>query len=314
MNLSAKIFIAGKNGMVGRAIEKQLFDMRYTNVIGPSSGELNLIDAVKVKEFFEKERPEYVFLCAAKVGGIYANMTYKADFMYLNLLIEANVIHNASIFGVKKIVFISSGCIYPRDAQNPISEDALFTGKLEPSNEHYAVAKIAGIKLCESYHDQYGLSYAVAVPNNIYGPNDNFDLKNSHVMAALLRRFHEARIDNIPSIAIWGSGKQRREFIYVSDLASACITLMEKTDFNGTANIGFGSDVSIAELSEIIKQVTGFKGLIEFDITKPEGFPRKYFNSSIMRSLGWEPKTPLQEGVKLAYNWLVQNGVNRISS
>lgn len=307
INKDLKIFIAGKNGMVGRAIEKQLLEAGYTNIIGPSSKDLDLTNQIAVENFFAKEKPEYVFLCAAKVGGIYANMTYKADFMYLNLLIEANVIHNASKYGVKRLVFISSGCIYPREAQNPIGEDALFTGKLEPSNEHYAVAKIAGIKLCESYHDQYGLSYAVAVPNNIYGENDNFDLKNSHVMAALLRRFHEAKLSNAPSISIWGSGRQKREFIYVSDLANACITLMQKQDFNGTANIGFGTDISIAELVEIIKEVTGFNGKMEFDITKPEGFPRKYFNSSVMRSLGWEPKIPLNEGIKLAYDWFCKN-------
>ena len=307
MNQNAKIFIAGKNGMVGRAIEKQLLEAGYNNIIGPSSKELDLTDQIAVAKFFEKEKPEYVFLCAAKVGGIYANMTYKADFMYLNLLIEANVIHNASKYGIKRLVFISSGCIYPREATNPIGEDALFTGKLEPSNEHYAVAKIAGIKLCESYHDQYGLSYAVAVPNNIYGPHDNFDLKNSHVMAALLRRFHEAKLNNASSISIWGSGRQKREFIYVSDLANACIILMQSQNFNGTANIGFGTDISIAELAEIIKEITGFKGKIEFDTAKPEGFPRKYFNSSTMRSLDWKPKIELREGIKLAYKWFYEN-------
>lgn len=297
---SDKVFLSGSSGMLGSSIYEILKSEGYSNIIKPRSKELNLISQESVSNFFSKERPDYVILCAAKVGGIYANMTYKADFCYENLMIEANVIHNASKYGAKRLIFISSGCVYPRDAENPIKEESLLGGRLEPSNEHYAISKIAGIKMCEAYHDQYGLSYGVIVPNNIYGPKDNYHLKNSHVTAALIRKFHEAKVAKSPNVEVWGSGNQKREVVYVDDVASACVKLME-SDKNIMCNVGSGKEVSIKELALAVKKAVGYEGEIVFNTSKPEGFPRKFFDSSKANSIGWKSEIDLEDGLKKAY-------------
>ena len=297
----SKIYIAGINGMVGSAIKRRLQAEGYSNIIGPTSKELDLTDQSAVNEFISKERPEYLFLTAAKVGGIYANNTYPADYIYNNLIIEANVIHAAYKYGVKKLLFLGSSCIYPKYAPQPMKEEYLLDGKLEPTNEPYALAKIAGIKLCESYNRQYGTDFISCMPTNLYGPNDNYDSMNSHVIPGLVRRFHEAKVNGNKEVVVWGSGTPKREFLYVDDLADACIFLMEKYSGNGTVNVGSGIEVTIKELAEAIKEAVGYKGEVVFDPSKPDGTPRKLLDSSKLTALGWKAKTWLREGLELAY-------------
>jgi len=318
MDKNSKIYIAGIYGMVGSAIKRRLQSEGYINIIGHTSKELDLTNQDAVNSFMLSERPEYVFLAAAKVGGIYANNTYPADFIYSNLMVECNVIHSAYKSGVKKLLFLGSSCIYPKYAPQPMKEEYLLSGKLEPTNEPYALAKIAGIKLCEAYNRQHGTDFISCMPTNLYGTNDNYDPMNSHVIPALIRRFHEAKIkikaedeDKVyqsqpdiysQPVVIWGTGTPRREFLYVDDLADACVYLMKHYSGSETINVGSGSEVTIRELTEIIKEVTGFEGDIVFDSSKPDGTPRKLLDTSRLNALGWEARTGLKEGLKLAYD------------
>jgi len=297
----AKIYVAGHRGMVGSAIYRKLTELGYTNIVTRTSKELDLRDQQAVKEFFESEKPEYVFLAAAKVGGIMANNTYRADFIYENLAIQNNVIHFAHENNVEKLMFLGSSCIYPKMAPQPLNEDSLLTGTLEYTNEPYAIAKIAGIKMVESYRLQYGDKYISVMPTNLYGINDNYHPQNSHVLPALIRRFHEAKEANAPSVTIWGSGTPLREFLYADDLADACVFLMENYDELQFINIGVGEDISIKELAETIQEVVGYKGKLEFDSSKPDGTPRKLMDVSKLHSLGWKHKINLKEGIALAY-------------
>ncbi|MFM7217182.1 MAG: GDP-L-fucose synthase family protein [Bacteroidota bacterium] len=301
MNKNSKIFVAGHRGMVGSAIHRRLQQEGFGNLLVRTSSELDLRKQEEVSRFFEKEKPEYVFLAAAKVGGIHANNTLRADFIHDNLAIELNVIHSAYQTGVKKLLFLGSSCIYPKQAPQPMKEEHLLTGLLEATNEPYAIAKIAGIKLCEAYRDQYGCNFIAAMPTNLYGPNDNYDLKNSHVLPALLRKFHEAKVNNSPTVGVWGSGSPLREFLHVDDLAEACLHLMLHYDGKLFVNVGSGSEVSIRELAEMIGNVVGFNGAIQWDSSKPDGTLRKLMDSSRMRSLGWAPKIGLEEGLSLTY-------------
>lgn len=301
MKKESKIYIAGINGMVGSAIKRRLRAEVYSNIIGPTSKELDLTNQTAVNEFISKERPEYLFLAAAKVGGIYANNTYPADFIYNNLIIEGNVIHAAYKYGVKKLLFLGSACIYPKYAPQPMKEEYLLDGKLEPTNEPYALAKIAGIKMCESYNRQYGTDFISCMPTNLYGPNDNYDPMNSHVIPGLVRRFHEAKINNDRKVIVWGTGTPRREFLYVDDLADACLFLMENYSGNETVNVGSGIEVTIKELAETIKETVGFKGEVVFDPSKLDGTPRKLLDTSKLNAMGWKAKTGLREGIRLAY-------------
>ena len=316
-----KIYIAGHRGMVGSAIVRQLLSqgVSQSNIITRTHAELDLTNQLAVQELFAKEKPTQVYLAAAKVGGIHANNTYPADFIYDNLMVQANVVDAAFKNGVKKLLFLGSSCIYPRMAQQPMSEDALLTGALEPTNEPYAIAKIAGIKLCESYNRQYGgshgIDYRSVMPTNLYGPGDNYHPENSHVIPALIRRFHDAKMANAPSVAIWGTGTPRREFLYVDDMAAASVHVMNlpKTVYDqhtspmqSHINVGSGSDVTIAEVAQAIAQTVGFKGQIEFDTTKPDGAPRKWMDSSCLNALGWQAKVGLHQGLAVAYqNFLV---------
>jgi GDP-L-fucose synthase len=275
--------------------------MGYTNLVTRTREELDLLDQAAVRDFFEAERPDYVFVAAAKVGGIYANNAYGADFIFENLAVETNIINSAHKAGVDRLCFLGSSCIYPRDCPQPIKEEYLLTGPLEPTNEPYAIAKIAGVKMCESYNRQYGRRYVSVMPTNLYGPNDNYDLKNSHVLPALIRKAHEAKVGDAKDLTVWGSGKPMREFLYVDDLAEACVFLMEKDIGEGLFNIGTGTDVTIRELAETIMSVVGFNGEIVFDSSKPDGTPRKLLNVGRMKDLGWEAKTPLRDGIALAY-------------
>jgi len=297
----AKIYVAGHRGMVGSAIYRKLTELGYTNIVTRTSKELDLRDQQAVKEFFESEKPEYVFLAAAKVGGIMANNTYRADFIYENLAIQNNVIHFAHENNVEKLMFLGSSCIYPKMAPQPLNEDSLLTGTLEYTNEPYAIAKIAGIKMVESYRLQYGDKYISVMPTNLYGINDNYHPENSHVLPALIRRFHEAKEANAPSVSIWGTGTPLREFLYADDLADACVFLMENYDELQFINIGVGEDISIKELAETIQEVVGYKGKLEFDSSKPDGTPRKLMDVSKLHSLGWKHKINLKEGIALAY-------------
>jgi len=307
MHKEAKIYIAGHRGMVGSAIVRHLQAEGYTNLIVRRSSELDLRDQAAVAEFFETEKPDYVFLAAAKVGGIVANNTYRADFLYDNLMIESNIIHQAHVHGVTKLLFLGSSCIYPKFAPQPMQEEHLLTGTLEPTNEPYAIAKIAGIKLCEAYRDQYGSDFISAMPTNLYGPNDNYDLQNSHVLPALLRKFHEAKVNNSPSVEIWGDGSPMREFMHVDDLANACIFLMDNYSDKQFVNIGVESDVSIKELAMTIKEVVGFEGELDFDTSKPTGTPRKLMDSSKLHGLGYTPKITLREGIEKVYQDFLSN-------
>jgi GDP-L-fucose synthase len=301
MNKISRIYIAGHNGMVGSAIRRLLERRGYDNLLLTSSKELDLRDQRAVNEFFSKEKPDYVFLAAAKVGGINANSIYRADFIYDNLAIELNVIHAAWKTGVKKLLFLGSSCIYPKVTPQPMKEDYLLSGYLEETNEPYAIAKIAGLKLCESFKVQYGCNFISAMPTNLYGPNDNYDLENSHVLPALIRKFHEATIRHENTVTVWGSGNPKREFLHVDDLAEACYLLMHEYDEKGFLNIGYGDDITIAELAELVKEITGFKGEIVFDKSKPDGTVRKLIDSSKIQRLGWKPKINLKDGIRETY-------------
>jgi GDP-L-fucose synthase len=301
MEKQSKIYIAGHRGMVGSAIKRKLEAEGYNNFVLRTSSELDLRNQQAVTDFFAEEKPDYVFLAAAKVGGIVANNTYRAEFLYDNLAIQNNIIHNAYLNGVIKLLFLGSSCIYPKLAPQPLKEEYLLTGLLEHTNEPYAIAKIAGIKLCDAYRAQYGCNFISVMPTNMYGPNDNYDLQNSHVLPALLRKFHEAKLAGNNEVVVWGSGKPRREFMHVDDAADACLFLMKNYNEPGLVNIGVGNDLTIKELAELIKKITGFKGSIVFDTSKPDGTPRKLMDVSKLNALGWKATISLQEGIKNVY-------------
>lgn len=301
MDKNNKIYIAGHRGMVGSAILRKLRSEGYSNLIYKTSSELDLRNQEAVKRFFEEEKPEYVFLAAAKVGGILANNTYKADFLYDNLMIQSNIIHQAYMNDCKKLLFLGSSCIYPKMAPQPMKEDSLLTGLLEPTNEPYAIAKIAGIKMCDAYREQYGCNFISAMPTNLYGPNDNYDLKNSHVLPALLRKFHEAKESNDESVEIWGSGTPLREFLHVDDLAEACLFLMNNYNESGHVNVGSGSEIAIKDLALMIKDIVGYTGELKLDASKPDGTPRKLMDNSKINSLGWSPRISLEDGILSVY-------------
>jgi GDP-L-fucose synthase len=302
MEFDSKIFIAGHRGMVGSAIYRNLISKGYKNILTKTRAELNLKNYEAVHSFFESEKPDFVFLAAAKVGGIIANNTYRADFLYENLQIQNNVIHNAYLSGVKKLVFLGSSCIYPKDCPQPIKEEYLLTGILEPTNEPYAIAKIAGIKMCEAYRDQYGCNFISVMPTNLYGINDNYHPENSHVFPALIRKFHEAKLNGGKEVVVWGSGNPRREFLNADDMADATIYLMQTYNERELVNIGVGKDISIRELAELIKEVVQYKGSIVFDSSKPDGMFQKLLSIDKLTQLGWVAKTRLKEGIELAYN------------
>jgi GDP-L-fucose synthase len=307
MRTDSKIFIAGHRGLVGSAIVRLLQQRGYTNLLLRSRRETDLNDPSAVRAFFERERPEYVFLAAAKVGGILANSTYPADFIRDNLAIQLHVIDSAYCCGVKKLQFLGSSCIYPKLAPQPIKEEYLLTGALEPTNEWYAIAKIAGIKLCQAYRQQYGFNAISLMPTNLYGPGDNFDLKNSHVLPALIRKFHEAKADGRHEVVIWGTGSPRREFLHVDDLASAAVFLMDNYDQPEIVNVGVGDDITIADLAGLVKKVVGFEGKLVFDTTKPDGTPRKLLDVGRLHGLGWRASISLQEGIESTYRWFLEN-------
>jgi GDP-L-fucose synthase len=301
MEKNGKIYIAGHRGMVGSALVRRLQREGYTNFITRTSSELDLRNQQAVSEFFEQEKPDYVFLAAAKVGGIVANNSYRAAFLYDNLMIQSNVIHQSYTSGVKKLLFLGSSCIYPKLAPQPLKEEYLLTGPLEYTNEPYAIAKIAGIKLCDAYRDQYGCNFISVMPTNLYGPNDNYDLNNSHVLPALLRKFHEAKENGLDEVVVWGSGTPRREFLHADDLADACVFLMNHYNEAGLVNIGVGKDISIGELAELVKDITGFEGTIIFDTSKPDGTLRKLMDVSKLHALGWTASINLKEGIQKVY-------------
>jgi GDP-L-fucose synthase len=310
VNHQPRIYVAGHNGLVGSAIVRALRAQGHTNIVTRSHAELELTDQAQVRDFFRNERIDQVYLAAAKVGGIHANNTYPADFIYDNMMVQANVVHEARANGVEKLLFLGSSCIYPRMAPQPIKEEYLMSGMLEPTNEPYAMAKIAGIKLCESYNRQYGTDYRSVMPTNLYGPGDNYHPENSHVIPALIRRFHEARLTNAPEVVIWGSGKPMREFLYVDDMAEACVHVMNldhatyaaNTDpMHSHINVGTGEDVTIAELARLVGETVGYRGRIGFDTSKPDGTPRKLLDVSKLKNLGWQASTPLPEGLRRAY-------------
>lgn len=303
MEKNAKIYVAGHRGMVGSAIVRNLKEKGYTNIVGKTSKELDLVRQLDVESFFEEEKPEYVFLAAAKVGGINANNTYPAEFIYNNLMIEANIIHAAYRYGVKKLLFLGSSCIYPKMAPQPIKEEYLLTGPLEPTNEAYAIAKISGIELCKFYRKQYGCDFISAMPTNLYGVNDNFDLETSHVLPALIRKFHEAKINGDKEVTIWGTGKPRREFLYVDDLADACVHLMNNYSDEIHVNIGSGIDIGIRELASMIKEIVGYEGKIVNDLSKPDGTPRKLLDVTLLKETGWSYMTDLESGIRTTYKW-----------
>lgn len=314
-SLDQKIYIAGHRGMVGSAIERVLRKQGFNNIVGKTHAELDLTNQSEVRDFFVREQPDQVYLAAARVGGIYANNTYPAEFIYDNLMVQNNVIHQAFKHGVKKLLFLGSSCIYPKLAPQPMAEEALLMGKLEPTNEPYAIAKIAGIKLCESYNRQYGKSHGIdyrsVMPTNLYGPGDNYHPENSHVIPALIRRFHEAKVAKAPEVVIWGSGTPKREFLYVDDMATASVFVMQlaknifdlKTEpMQNHINVGFGSDVTIADLAHAVGKAVGYEGKINFDTSKPDGSPRKWMDSSRLNQLGWKPRVDLENGLKLSYD------------
>lgn len=313
MNLDSKIYIAGHRGMVGSAIWRCLESKGYTNLFGRTHGELDLIRQERVEKLFAAEKPEYVVLASAKVGGIGANNKFRAEFLYENLMIQTNVMHSAFLHGVKKLLFLGSSCIYPKLAPQPMTEEALLTMPLEPTNEPYAIAKIAGIRMCDAYNRQYGTNFISAMPTNLYGPGDNYHPENSHVLPALIRRMHEAKISNADSVTIWGSGKPLREFLYSEDLAEACVFLLENVDYKDIAfedqsgtiqahiNIGSGKEITIMQLAEMVREVVGFKNKLVFDTSKPDGTPRKLMDSTRLMNLGWKPKIDFKKGIELAY-------------
>lgn len=307
MNKDSKIYVAGHRGLVGSAIVRNLEERGYTNIIYRTHKELDLTRQLEVEKFFEEEKPEYVFLAAAKVGGIHANNTRPAEFIYDNLMIESNIIHSAYKYGVKKLLFLGSSCIYPKFANQPIKEEYLLTGELEPTNEAYAIAKITGIELCKFYRRQYGCDFISAMPTNLYGINDNFDLETSHVLPALIRKFHEAKINNQEEVVMWGTGKPLREFMYVDDLADALVHLMLNYSDEIHVNMGTGKDLSIGELARIVKEVVGYEGKIVNDLSKPDGTPRKLLDVSRLEATRWEYKTELREGIERVYSWYLKN-------
>jgi GDP-L-fucose synthase len=306
MNKNEKIFIAGRKGMVGSSIERELRKSGYTNIVGGDSKEIDLRRQKDVENYFEIERPDYVVLAAAKVGGIMANIKAPAEFLYDNLAIQNNIIHSSYIYKVKKLLFLASSCIYPRLSPQPIKEDYLMDGKLEPTNEGYAIAKIAGLKMCELYNKQYGTNFISVMPCNIYGIGDNFDPEKSHVVAGLIRKFHKAKVENLESVEVWGTGNARRELMYNEDLAEACLFLFENYSGNDFFNIGTGIDISIYELSKVIKNAVGYDGHIRFDATKPDGMPQKLLDVSKLRDAGWVYKTDLEQGIRRTYDWFIK--------
>lgn len=310
MEKASKIYVAGHRGMVGSAIVRKLQAEGYCNLVLRTSAELDLRNQAAVEKFFSEEKPEYVFLAAAKVGGILANNTYRADFLYENLMIESNVIHQSYVHGVKKLLFLGSSCIYPKFAPQPLKEEYLLSGYLEETNEPYAIAKIAGIKLCENYRRQYGCDFISAMPTNLYGPNDNYDLNNSHVIPALLRKFHEGKINNSTSVEVWGSGNPLREFLHVDDLALASLFLMENYSDLQFVNVGTGKDITIKELAQLISRIVGYQGDILFNIEKPDGTPKKLMDVNKISKLGWSPTIALKDGIQLAYKqYLLENAI-----
>jgi GDP-L-fucose synthase len=309
MDKNSSIYIAGHRGLVGTNLVNNFKSKGYNNIITRPHSEFDLLDQVAVNEFFAKEKPDYAIICAAKVGGILFNNDYQADFLYENVLLAANVIHAAHLSGVKKLLFLGSSCIYPRQATQPIREDSLLTGPLEPTNEGYALAKIVGLKLCEKYRQQYGKNFISAMPTNLYGPGDNFHPNHSHVIPGMMRRFHEAKVNNAKSVTIWGSGSPMREFLFIEDLAEALFMLMNKYDQPTTINVGTGEDVSISTLASMMQKVTGFEGDIVYDRTKPDGMMRKVLDVSKIKEYGWSPKTSLEEGLKRTYKWALDNKI-----
>lgn len=301
MNNSEKIYVAGHNGMVGSAIRRKLEKEGFNNLLLRDSKQLDLRNQQAVNDFFAEEKPAYVFLAAAKVGGIMANDTYRAEFIYDNMMIQSNIIHASYVNKVKKLMFLGSSCIYPKMAPQPLKEEYMLTGLLEHTNEPYAIAKIAGIKMCDAYRSQYGCNFISAMPTNLYGPNDNYDLQKSHVLPALLRKFHEAKQKNAATVTIWGTGKPLREFLHTDDLADACFFLMQHYDNDGLVNIGIGEDIEIGELALLIKEITGYKGSVEFDTSKPDGTPRKLMDVSKINALGWKARIHLREGIESVY-------------
>ncbi|GBF41315.1 NAD-dependent epimerase/dehydratase [Leptospira ellinghausenii] len=315
MQKQSKIYVAGHKGLVGSAIVKILNQNGFLNVIGKSHAEMDLQNQSQVLEFFQKEKPEYVFLAAAKVGGIHANNTYPAEFIFSNLQIQNNIIDASYRYGIKKLCFLGSSCIYPKFAKQPMDEGQLLDGKLEPTNEPYAVAKIAGIVMCQSYNRQYGTNFISVMPTNLYGPGDNYHPENSHVLPALIRRFHEAKVNKLPEVVIWGTGKPLREFLYSEDMARACVFLMDNYDVTGDpkggehVNVGSGIEVSIKELAETVKEVVGYQGNLVFDLTKPDGTPRKLLDVSKLHKMGWKHQVELKDGVSFAYKDFIQKGI-----
>ena len=310
MKPDSKIYVAGHRGLAGSAIARRLTAGGYSNIVHRTHAELDLTDQKKVKVFFESEKPEYVILAAGKVGGIYANNTYRAEFIYQNLMMECNVIHASFEHGVQKLLFLGSSCIYPKHAPQPMKEEHLLSGVLEPTNEPYAIAKIAGIKMCASYNRQYGSNFMSVMPTNLYGPGDNYDLENSHVLPALIRKIHEAKTQGAKEVIVWGSGAPKREFLYSDDLADACVFLMEKynaSDVGEFVNIGVGREITIRELAELVADVVGFRGVLVFDGSKPDGSPRKLLDVSRLQALGWQAKTGFREGITKAYSDFLQN-------
>jgi GDP-L-fucose synthase len=311
VNYDAKIYVAGHRGMVGSAIWRELERQGFKNLIGRAHQELDLLDATAVSRFYAEQKPEYVFVAAAKVGGILANHEQPADFLFQNLQIQNNLIHGAWKAGVKKLLFLGSSCIYPKLAPQPLKEEYLLTGPLEPTNEWYAIAKIAGIKMCQACRRQHGCDFISAMPTNMYGPNDNYDLKTSHVLPALIRKFHEAKTRGAASVTCWGSGKPLREFLYADDLASACVFLMQRYSDEQFINVGYGSDISIRDVAEVVRRIVGFDGGIDWDTTRPDGTPRKLMDSSRLFALGWKPRIDLETGIRLAYDDFLERFANR---
>jgi len=309
MEKESKIYVAGHTGLVGSAIIRKLKSENYSSIITQTHQELDLTGQEETRKFFKREKPEYVFLSAAKVGGIQANNSYPADFIYTNLMIESNVIKAAYDYNVKKLLFLGSSCIYPKMSPQPIKEEYLLTGSLEPTNEAYAIAKIAGLKMCQYFNKQYGTNFISAMPTNIYGPNDNYDLETSHVLAALIRKIHEAKVENKPYVQIWGTGKPKRDFLYVEDLADALLYLMNHYEANETINVGTGEDISIKDLALQIKEIVGFEGKLKFESSKPDGTPRKLLDVSKLNKVGWHYKTSLSEGIKLSLEDYLKNKI-----
>ncbi len=309
MEKNAKIYVAGHRGLVGSAIVRALKAQGYENIITRTHKELDLIDQKAVAEFFQKEKPDYVFQAAAKVGGILANSRYKAEFIYQNLQIQNNIIHNSYLNGVKKLLFLGSSCIYPKLCPQPIKEEYLLSGYLEETNDAYAIAKITGLMMCRSYNAQYGTNYISAMPTNLYGINDNFNPETSHVLPALIRKFHEAKVNKSPTVTVWGTGKVLREFLFVDDLADALVFMMNNYTDNIHANVGTGEDISIAQLADIVKKVIGYEGEIVYDSSKPDGTPRKLLDMSKLHGMGWKAKTSLEEGIRKTYQWVLDNNI-----